>query len=38
MNFKILKDTEIGPLNIKNYINYISKLGTWGGELEKYAA
>ena len=35
---KIEIDTEIGSLNNNNYINYISKLGTWGGELEKYAA
>ena len=35
---KIEIDTEIGSLNINNYINYISKLGTWGEELEKYAA
>ena len=38
-NFEqIAIETEIGKLEFNDYINYIKKPGSWGGDLEKYAA
>ena len=35
-NYKgLVFETEVGILNLDNYINYISQTNNWGGNLEK---